>query len=147
MRQLITISILFIFSISSFGQTLNFDFFNSNGKQYNTKTLNEQLENEYNAEFDEKIILLETPSLTDSLYVSQNRILDLLKAESLELIYITACLTKEHKGGYHTTIEKAKELVGENPRFRIRLLGLGANILFESNEVISKNEIEELLNN
>ena len=132
MRQIITNSLILIFSISSFAQILNFDFFNSKGKQYSIMTLNEQLEKEYNAEFDEKIILLETVSLTDSIYKSQKRLLDVLNADSLQLIYITACLTKEYKDGYHTTIEKAKELMEENPNYRIRIIGSQANVLFES---------------
>jgi hypothetical protein len=145
MRQLITISFLVFFTHLSFSQTMNFDFFDSNSKEYNTVNLIEQLGKEYNTEFEESIILLETPNLNDILYLLQNKILDSLDAESLQLIYIVACSMKEQEGGYHTSVEKAKEIMGDNTNFRIRILGTEAKIIFESNDVISKNEIEKIL--
>ena len=145
MRQIIIFSLLTILTISSFSQTLNFEFFNSNGKEFNTKILNEQLEKEYGTRFEEKIILLETPCLKDSIYIQQNKILNDIDAESLQLIFITACAEKEYKGGYHTSIEKAKEIMGENHKFRIRILESGGKILFESYETLSKYEIEKEL--
>ena len=145
MKQLITISILIFFTISSFSQTMNFEFFNSNGKKFNTTTLNEQLENEYGTRFETKIILLETPNLRDSLYIQQDKILNEIDAESLQLIFITVCPEKECKGGYHTSIEKAKEIMGKNPEFRLRIIRSGGKIVFESYDVLSKDKILNVL--
>jgi hypothetical protein len=145
MKQLITISFLMFFTTSSFSQTMNFKFFNSNGKEFNTKILNEQLEKEYGTRFEEKMILLETPSLKDSLYIQQNNILNDIDAERLQLIFITACTENEYKGGYHTSIEKAKEIMGESPKFRLRIIESGGRILFESYETLNKYEIEKEL--
>ncbi len=141
------ILILFLYSISliSYSQVLDFEFCNSENKKYNSTSLCSQLEKEYNTKFDEWIVLLETPELSDSLYLLQNKILDKLDAESLQLIYITACLMQEKNDRYHTSMETAKEIMGNSNKFKVRILDSSGKIIFESYEVIPRKRIEELV--
>ena len=145
MKQLVIFCFLIVLKTSSFSQTINFDFFNSNGKEFNTKNLNEQLEKEFGVRFEAKIILLETPSLKDSLYVKQNEILNRLDAEILQILFITACTKKEYLHGYHTSIETAKKIMGENHKFRLRIIEPGGEMFFESFDTLSESEIEKKL--
>jgi len=145
MKTLSLIFILCTFTLITYSQSLNFEFYNSASKKYNTASFSEQLEKEYDAKFNERIVLLETPKLSDSLYLLQNKILDKLDAESLQLIYITACLEQENGSGYHTSIKTAKEIMGTSNKFRIRLLDSTGNIILESDEVISQKIIEDLV--
>ena len=85
-----------------------FKFYSNKGNEYTTSTLNKQFEKEYHSKFQERIILIETASLKDTLYSNQYKILDLMDSENLQLIYVIACLTEENRNGYYTTIEDAK---------------------------------------
>jgi hypothetical protein len=131
---------LFISTIS-YNQTLDFKFYDSNGREFSTATLNKEIISRDNIGLFKGIVLLETPSLNNSIYFQQNQILNILDAESLQLIYITACLAEEYKDGYHTTVETANTLIKPGTGFRIRLLDNNAGVIFESEEVISKEII------
>jgi len=144
MKSLYTIVFAFILTSTAFSQILDFRFYDANGRVYNSTTFNKEIISRDNIGLDECIILLETTSLYDSLYFQQNQILDLLDAESLQLIYITACLAEEYKDGYHTTIKTANNLIKPGTRFRIRLLDNNAGVVFESYEVISKEIITQV---
>jgi len=145
MKNYVLLVFLNFFAISSFAQILEFKFYNSNEKEYTTTTFNKQLETEYKSDFSERIILLETTSLNDSLYLKQKNILTSLDTETHQLIFITACSTEKFIHGYHTSIKVAKDIIGTNPKFRIRILNTRADIIFESHNVISVRKIKEIL--
>ncbi len=107
MKSLYTIVFTSILTSISISQTLDFKFCDANGREYRSTTFSKAISSGDNTGSGESIILLETPSLHDSLYIKQDQILNLLDAESLRLIYITACSTEEYKDGYHTTTEMA----------------------------------------
>ncbi|MCU0370580.1 MAG: hypothetical protein MUC31_04120, partial [Bacteroidales bacterium] len=89
MKSLYTIVFAFMLASTAFSQILDFKFYDANGRGYNSTTFNKEINSSDNIGLDECIILIETPSLIDSQYFQQNKILDLLDAESLQLIYIT----------------------------------------------------------
>lgn len=144
MKSLYTIVFTFILTSISFSQTLDFKFCDANEKEYRSTTFSKVISSGDNTGSGESIILLETPSLNNSLYIKQDQILNFLDAESLRLIYITACSTEEYKDGYHTTIESAKALIKPGAGFRIRLLDNNAGVIFESSELISKEIISQV---
>jgi len=137
---LILISPSFIFA-----QILDFNFFDSNGHSYQSKNYNSQLEKEFNSKYNLKMILLETPDLQDSLFQKQFKILNSLKAEELNLIYVSACLNKEDKDGYHTSIITAKTLMKSRPGFRIRILNTNGKVLKESRNILASDTIKKIL--
>jgi hypothetical protein len=144
MKQIMTIFFALLVISGSIAQTLDFKFYDSNGKEFSSLTFNKETITKAGIDFDGGIILLETPSLDDSFYVKQNLILNLLDAESLRLIYIKACPKEEYKHGYHTTIETAKALINQDIGFRIRLLDNNSGVLFESFKVISKEIVNQV---
>jgi hypothetical protein len=141
MKQLITILLTLGLISASYAQTLDFKFYDSNGREFSSAAFKKEIITKGGIDFHGGIILLETPSLDDTLYKEQDQILNLLDAESLRLIYIKACPTEEYKEGYHTTIETANTLINPGKRFRIRLLDNNAGVIFESFKVISKEII------
>jgi hypothetical protein len=144
MKHLFTIVFSLIVISASFAQTLDFKFYDSNGREFSSATFSKEIITRADIDFHGGIILLETPSLDDTLFKKQDQILDFLDAESLRLIYITACPTEEYKHGYHTTVETANALINTDKRFRIRLLDNNAGVIYESLEVISKEIINQV---
>jgi hypothetical protein len=144
MKLILNLVFFLFISTISYNQTLDFKFYDSDGREFSTATFNKEIISRDNIGLFKGIVLLETPSLNNSIYFQQNQILNLLDAESLQLIYITACLAEEYKDGYHTTVETANTLIKPGTGYRIRLLDNNAGVIFESDEVISKEIISQV---
>lgn len=146
MKYFLTITFLITLSLISISQTLDFKFYNSHGIEYKSTSLNEQLEKEYHSKIQTRIILAGTENLYDKLYSKQKKTLDSLDGETLQLIFVTACLTKENRDGYYTSIEDSRSLIGKDQSFSIRIIDSKANVIFESRKVISTEKIKSILN-
>ena len=143
MNVVITLFFLTIYVSFANAQMLDFTFYDSGCKEYRSITLIDQLQEKFNYRFEsEKIILVETPSLKDSLFLVQSEILKQINNEQLGLIYVISCWNEVEKNGYHTSLEEAKIISAGNDKFRIRILNSKAVILYESMDILSAEEIE-----
>ena len=147
LKYILTIAILLL-PLNAKAQILDFKILSTNNSHiYRSTTFQSELETQYDFSIDGTVlILLETPSFENEEYLKQNSILESFghETESLQLIYIISCTTKEYEHGYHTTLEVAKSLNSGN-KFRIRLLSINGLVLHESLAPISKEEIKTIL--
>lgn len=149
LRSLILLSLsIFLLSVSAHAETLDFSFADANDTQYRTTQLLDQLEKKYNYRYNwMSIILIETPSVADSDYKEQKSILNSLgdEAETLQLMYVVSCWNHEAKFGYHTSRETAKDLAGDNEKFRVRVLNVHGKILETSNQLLTADDIRTIV--
>lgn len=126
--KLITLAaFLFIAPDLYAAEVLDIEFKDSGGKLYHTTTLTKDVTLQYGqafADIDMKVLLIQTPALSDKQYQVQNTNLDALghETEELQVIFITACAQQEYLHGYHTSVETAKRLSSAKHSFRVRLL-------------------------
>lgn len=134
---------LFIFSLLLSSTTLAYEF-HSGSKTYSTAKTSDQISAEYGFKFDTKPIVIAASHIKNQHYSKQWEILDLLDAESLQLIYITAISGSLQKSGYFIGKETAKTILnGSN--FRILMFSYEGNEILNSSDVVSATEIKRLL--
>ena len=114
--------------------TLAFEFFDANGKSYRSNSMKEY----------DRIVLLETPSLSDEIYARQQEALEKLRPHT-RLFVVVSCTAEEYKGGFYTTPKTARELAGGHRAFRIRILNGIGNVLRGSNQIIGEVDLRRAL--
>ena len=121
MKKTLLVLLLVMWSAaSSYADTMEFDFQGSAGEPYRSTSFNQKIEAKYKAKYNITLILVQTPSLDNADYLKQNKILDEIDAEQLQVIYVIACPKKEYSHGYHTTIDEAGKLMGESKAFKTK---------------------------
>lgn len=149
MRLYFIIFCLLATSDFSLCQKLDFKFYSTGGKyEYGSLTFLNQLEAKYSYRYEGmKLILVETPSLSDSLFLQQCMVLEKLNAEELQLLFVYSCWNEIDSSGYYTTIETAQQLSDGYNEFRIRFLDSEANVIYSGNHILSELEIMDILSN
>lgn len=135
---------------SILAETVDFEFQSSNSKKYRTTTLIADLKRHYGIEFiSEKVLLIETPYLSNLQYVTQRDQLTRLghKAEEFLVMFVVACQNEESKHGYHTTIEEARKLSNGQSLFRVRLLDSKGVVMHKSTQPVLENRLIKWLEN
>lgn len=142
MKRLSILIITILFAFPALSQMyMNMDFYNSNGKKYNTKTFNEQLEKEYNAKFNYYMIIVVTPSLIDLQFRKQNSIFNEFNAENPKMIFITSCKSQERIGGYYTSTRIASVWLKNPDKCSFFVLDPTSKIILESDKIVTKENI------
>ena len=149
--KLITLAaLLFIAPVLYAAEVLDIEFKDSGGTLYHTTTLTKDITSQYGqafADIDMKVLLIQTPTLSDEKYRIQNTNLDALghETEELQVIFITSCTQQEYLYGYHTSVETAKRLSSAKHPFRVRLLNSKGVVLKDSSSPVSTNELRRWL--
>ncbi len=148
MKKIIILLIVLSFASIAQAEPLDFDF-EGPGGPYSSTELVELLRIRLGFVFSSMtVVLVETPTLENAAYKKQIKSLDSLddaKLEGIHLMYVTACTSKVPKDGYKTSIEEARELAGDNNKFRVRLLDGNGNVYHSSDAPVSSNDIAKLV--
>ena len=148
----ITWMLVFIVFASSnvVAETIGLEFKSSSNRSYRTTSLLADLKKHYGIDFSvEKVLLIETPSLSSPQFETQRDQLSQFghKAEKYQVMFVVACQSEELKHGYHTTIEEARKLSDGQLLFRVRLLDSKGVVLNESNHPVPEKGLVEWLEN
>jgi hypothetical protein len=107
-------------------EQLNFVFMDATGRSYQSSRLADGLGLQgWSPDEIEgvKVLLIETPSLSDKRYLRQMTLLDSAGiAYDDKVLYVVACTEKEFRFGYHTSKQVARVLNNSAVIFRVRLL-------------------------
>ncbi len=149
--KILTLAILlFIVPIVYAAPVLDIEFKDNRGKLYHTTTLSKDMALHYGQAFatvDMQVLLIQTTSLSDEKYQTQNSYIDSLghEVEEFAVIFITACTQQEDAHGYHTSIATAKKLSSEKSPFRVRLLNSKGVVLRDSSSPVTTTELRRWL--
>ena len=101
MRSLLVIFAL-VFSITAYASNVvDIEFYSTSGDQYRTTTLSHDLEKHYGKKYKvEKVFLIQTPSLSNKMYMQQNNNLNSLGHEEFLVMYVVASFDEVYKHGY-----------------------------------------------
>ena len=93
------------------------------------------------------VLLVETPSLHDAPYETQNGELEKFGhlAETYQVLFVVASPEDAYQHGYRTSTETAKKLLGEDARFRVRLLNSEGMVLHESLRPVKVTALQKWL--
>lgn len=141
----IILALISLITLSAYaGGIVDIEFTDNSGAKYRTTTLQLNLEQNYGQQFPGiKVLLIETPSLTSKLYLSQYEYLNALEHEEFQVMYVVASRESEIPYGYHTTVEGAQNLAEGDTLFRVRLLNANGEVLNDSNVVLLTNQLRQ----
>jgi len=112
-------------------ERLDFYYSDGSGKSYRST---ETAENE-------RIVLIETPALNETLFERQKAVIDSVAAEARPIRMVVACRKKEYLEGFHTSKETAAQLSSDRAGFRVRLITGKGIVLIDSTNVLSRDKI------
>jgi hypothetical protein len=142
-----TFFFLIVFSSLCFSQSefLDFKFYDSNGNEFHTLNLKQELD--VLNKFDSKPLLLlyVTNSQDNAEYKQQVKYLKDIDAERLQLLFVDSNTDKVFEDGYHTDKNTALKLLGSGKNFKVFLLDGKGKVLYKGNKAISGKDIEKIL--
>jgi hypothetical protein len=148
MKKILILLIVLSFVSIAQAEPLDFDF-DGPGGPYRSTELVELLRIRLGFVFSSMtVVLVETPTIDNADYKKQIKALDSIddaKLEGIHLMYVTSCTSKVPKDGYRTSIEDAKDLAGDNIKFRVRLLDGNGNVYHTSGDPVSSDDIVKLV--
>ncbi len=105
MKILTLVVLLFIAPVLYAAEVLDIEFKDNRGKLYHTRTLSKDMALHYGqafADVDMRVLLIQTTSLSDEKYQTQNSYLDALghEVEEFAVIFVTAYTQQEDVHGY-----------------------------------------------
>ncbi len=150
MKILTLVVLLFISPVLYAAEVLDIEFKDNRGKLYHTSTLSKDMALHYGqafADVDMQVLFIQTASLSDEKYQTQNSYLNALghEVEEFAVIFVTACTQQEDVHGYYTSIETAKKMSSERRPFRIRLLNSKGVVLRDSSSPVKTPELRRWL--
>lgn len=150
--KILTFAILLLSASAVYAaEVLDVEFKDTSDRQlYHTTTLSRDLILWYGREVanvNVKVLLIETPILSDKRYKMQNNSLNRLghEVEEFQVMFVTACTEEEYHDGYHTTREAAIRLSSNKGSFRVRLLNSTGRVLKDKSEPVSTIELRRWL--
>jgi hypothetical protein len=124
----------------------DFTFYDTANLRYHTKTLAHDIQQNHNFSAQiEHVLLLLTPSLSDTRFIEQAGIIDSLDAEDLRFVTIVSCASKEYRDGYHTDRKTAKLLLKEHPEVRLVILDQRARPVYSAKNKCGVQQLKGLL--
>ena len=149
LSQSIILLIVFFFSETAYSQmSMDFPFFDPSGKkQYSSSSIiadrmkNDQVNND-----EVKIVLLQTPSLKDSIFIRQTMILDTIAVDRAKLLIVVSCPEEENKNGFFTKKTTAAGLAAEMKGYRIAVLNSSGMVIYRNNIVVPPRSLLSVLN-
>jgi hypothetical protein len=141
--------LIFLINLSAcctLNSTQGFDFYDSAGNKYNSKSLKSDFSKVYPANFSPNIVLILTPSIDNEKYNEQmNNLNNIKDLEEKSIIFVTASLDQKYSSGYHTDKKTTLSLFENKPRdFRIILVSDKGQFISETSEPLSSLEIEKI---
>lgn len=143
--RLLTLITWLVYSTSVFAtEAVDFTFFDNSGRKYTSTTFSDDLEKYYGRSFKEiKLLLIQTPSLEDEMFLEQEKLLKKSGHEELSIIYVVASAKQKYKDGYYTSVKAASNLVAGKPAFRIWLLDTDGAIRHETYAPLSVEQLKK----
>jgi hypothetical protein len=138
-----------LFSETAYSQmSMDFPFFDPSGKKlYSSSSIvadrmkNDQVNND-----EVKIILLQTPSLKDSIFIRQTMILDTIAVDRARILIVVSCPEEENKNGFFTKKATADSLAAELKGYRIAILNSSGMVIYRNNIVVPPRSLLSVLN-
>lgn len=149
MSRSVLFLLIILFSKNVYSQmSMEFTFFGSSGKkQYTSTSVITDLLKNNNVNSDEiKIVLLHTPSLSDSIFIHQTKILDTISVRNPNLMIVVSCPSEEYRNGYFTKKETALRLSAEMKGYRIAVLNSSGMVIYRNNIVVPPRSLYSVLN-
>lgn len=127
---------------------MDFSFYDSTGvKKYSSTSITDDLrKNDQLNPDDVKIILLQTPSFNDSVFVRQSSIVDSIAAVKKNIIFVVSCPSDKYPQRYFTNKETALRLSGEMKGHRIAVLNANGMVIYRNNAIVSTRMLQSILN-
>ena len=125
-------------------ETIDIQFISNSGAEFQTTNLIADVESYFGSRFEFlQLLLLETPALDDADYRSQYAVLQEIdhEAENYSVMFVIACAGAMDDSGYHTTTNVARRLMGDELRFRVRLLDANGVVRQDSLKPLSKEQL------